>query len=279
MYCRKCGKYLPDDSDFCTACGTRVLTLPEADGSVPPSVQTPQAEEGEAATPTPPSCETEKSSAKGGVSLPTGLRLGRLTGKRKLLIPGAIALLLLLTVIGVACGRSAAKACLYYGGCANERANGSSYCYWHLCDYPGCTSAKSYSGDYCYSHNCAETLCDSVIYEDSEYCYSHQKYSQSNPIPYSKARTIAEEAVSENVVLQLQFKSFGGYAHSIKYLDVASLTSVDANPGAQYTFLAKGTYFSYDDYGDLIDIYKYEVEIDVAADGTAEANYPKVSKK
>ena len=27
MFCRKCGKKIPDDSDFCTYCGERMIIL------------------------------------------------------------------------------------------------------------------------------------------------------------------------------------------------------------------------------------------------------------
>jgi len=205
VYCRKCGIQIPDDSLFCTACGTKVENIivnrVETGNSASQQPLNPLVENmpRTANNESPSSWMPENNQQFFNDKVQALIHLIKqktawIGHKLKVLYYNKIhptiktitqskrktmlALLLLTVLIAVICvGCTAmikAQYCEYsYRDCSNKKWGDSQYCLSHICNYSGCENGKSYDGDYCYQHTCSELFCTEKIYDDSEYCLTH----------------------------------------------------------------------------------------------------------
>lgn len=124
MYCRKCGKVLEPDSDFCSNCGTQVSSEQPAQQEVP-----------------------QDSVSEHQKTLTYANKVFDLIRKQRLVS----------IVVGAAVVISIFTVCNYYStrchvsGCS-EKAEYGNYCIQHVCLASGCTRPAAYGSHYCYSH-------------------------------------------------------------------------------------------------------------------------------
>ena len=115
-------------------------------------------------------------------------------------------------------------------------------------------------------------MCPSIIAcKSNDYTYYDPVDIVPEVITIAKAKQLAREYV-ENGYLDGILALFSA-AYSVKYVDVASSDS-------SFKFTVKGSFFAYDDYGELEDIYLYEAELTVSDTGKVTHGYqPKIQKK
>ena len=244
MYCRKCGALLPEDSAFCQKCGTEVtFDIPS------------QSVEGKAVQ-------------KTDMFTMPKFHLSRKAG----IILGITAFIILLS-LSISFSVQKGKQCKY-DGCENDHSYGSDYCWRHQCGVDECDLSRFSGSYYCILHTCSEYDCDEAVYNNTSYCYDHQRYSESNPIPVGKV----EQVVRDNLENDWGFQGWllKG-AKSIKYFRIASVEKNNNGRGL-YPLTVKGTYSTYDSYGELVQRYKYSVDVTVNADGSMDVGIPTVTK-
>lgn len=118
IFCKYCGKELPEGTAICTSCG-RNLVRKNDDG---------------------------KKSASENLRTKTDSLTGTSKKSSVLYIGAAIAAVMILVLIIAMGGRCKAS------GCSNRKASGSDYCYYHKCDVNGCKKERLSYSNYCYEH-------------------------------------------------------------------------------------------------------------------------------
>lgn len=171
MFCRKCGVKILDDSVFCPECGEKVETIIKtavADFALEKNDDTSiSSKEKETEDNIAETAENDTSHEYNGTAHSTEKN----NSKTIIITISAISVVVLLIVIIFSALKNGQ--CEYYKDCSNKKANGTDYCYSHLCDYSDCTASKGYSSNFCYAHQCSYTLCDNRVLTGSKYCSTH----------------------------------------------------------------------------------------------------------
>lgn len=134
IYCRKCGKQLPDDAVFCTYCGTKTIS-PQ---SAPPSPTVPATK--------PPVDRFSALRAKISAKFPKNAQFLFSGGRFYLLI---ILIIILCCIVGL--GFYFSTRCDVEG--CHKKAEYGHYCINHVCLASGCTNRRSSGSSYCYIHS------------------------------------------------------------------------------------------------------------------------------
>ena len=159
-----------NDSVFCPKCGAKVevITNSPAAGSINDTDARSDAVKGMGLN-----IESDASASIDNATLENSNDFSepKSNGKTLKISIGLIVAVALLIIIITSATES--DRCEYYKDCANKKAEGTNYCYSHLCDYTGCTLSKGYNSNYCYEHKCSYSFCDSLVVIGGKYCCTH----------------------------------------------------------------------------------------------------------
>lgn len=224
MFCRKCGKEIPDDSVFCLKCGAKVVVVES-------KVQKHIAEEKNMLAK-----EVDNFNENDVIDTST-----HITGKKTVF--GIFAILLVVLLIIIVAMLEKGKKCTF-DGCNEYKMEGSDYCEDHTCKEEGCTSYKSKSNSYCSIHEeeyaCAAAGCKNYKSGDGEYCYEHT---------CDKAGCTNRKAYDSHYCTQHQVNMRNRLTNSSLYF------SLNSAGGIEFSFSAKNSWVK------EIKYVRFEVEL------------------
>ena len=155
MYCRKCGKKIDYDDDYCPYCGVKVANVTN-DISIEEDKIQPE-----------PSTILKDNSAYEGKRWEKAIRI---------LLIGMVIVIVGFVIYGIASSYTHNKTCDYYS-CKKAKVEGGNYCYEHTCMVTGCHNLRGSNIRlnlyYCNDHKCEVYDCENKAIEGGEYCEDH----------------------------------------------------------------------------------------------------------
>ena len=162
--CPKCGSMIPENSQFCLKCGTKISnsdkltqdsSIDELLADINGLLKEPDS------TPKPHNSPKKAQGKK----------------KKNHTIAIVIGIIVVLFILYSVFNAYQESITCSYNGCGKPEMEGSEYCRDHTCTYDGCRQFKPPYDSYCYYHSelycCAEDDCDNPKIDGGEYCTSH----------------------------------------------------------------------------------------------------------
>lgn len=134
IYCRKCGKPLPDDAAFCVHCGAKVVSTRPQETAKPSGGA---------------DLHSRADALRSACARSEPLQKAQVFLRRKWPVVLLAAILLLIVIAGTAVYWNNTRCA--YSGCSNKAEYGR-YCARHVCLAAGCTNPRTAGSSYCYAH-------------------------------------------------------------------------------------------------------------------------------